>query len=137
DDVTLCRAQRGDQHACRQLVATYEGRVFALIDRMLGRARQGTERRALVEDVAQESFLRVFRALDSFSPAGPARLSTWILTVATRLALDELGRRRPMTEPLEEATNRAAPARADERAERLALGRAIERAVAQLPVDFQ
>lgn len=40
----------------------------------------------------QETFLRVYRALPSFSLDGPARLSTWILTLATRLALNALRR---------------------------------------------
>src|SRR5215831_16089459 len=87
DDLTLARAQRGDEPACRTLVERYQRPVFALLGRMCGHAR--------VEDLAQETFLRVFRALPRFDRSGPARLSTWILTVATRLALDEL-RRRPL-----------------------------------------
>jgi RNA polymerase sigma-70 factor (ECF subfamily) len=127
DQVTLARAQRGEEGACRALVERYQGPVFALLSRMLGGAR-----RELREDLAQETFLRVFRALAGFSHAGSARLSTWILTIATRLALDELRRRPPATEPLELATRAAAPGRTDEQAERRALGAALQRAVAAL-----
>jgi RNA polymerase sigma-70 factor (ECF subfamily) len=87
DQVTLARARRGDPSAFAALVALYQRRVFALCGRMLtGRPP------AAVEDVAQEVFLRVFRGLRDFDPAGPARLSTWILTVATRACLNVLRR---------------------------------------------
>src|SRR4051812_49404701 len=88
DELTLKRAQRGEPAACRRLVETYQRAVFAILSRML--SPRG--RRARVEDLAQETFLRVFRALPQFSPGGPARLSSWILTIATRLALDELAK---------------------------------------------
>src|SRR5262245_42484489 len=93
DQVTLARAQRGDEGACRTLVVTYQRPVFALLSRILRRN---------VDDLAQETFLRVFRALPRFRPAGPARLSTWILTIATRLAIDELRAARVWV-PLDEA----------------------------------
>src|SRR5260221_14313014 len=67
DELTLARAQRGDEAAARALVERYQRRVFALLSRMLG------GQRALVEDLAQETFLRVFRALPGFTAAGPAR----------------------------------------------------------------
>ena len=73
------------------LVAHHQGAVFALISRILGR-RRGS---AAHQDLAQETFLRVFRALPTFERRGPARLSTWILTIASRLAISEL-RRRPV-----------------------------------------
>jgi len=131
DDLTLARAQRGERAACHALVARYQRRVFALLSRMVG--RRG---RPLVEDLAQETFLRVFRALGGFSAAGPARLSTWILTIAMRLALDELGRRRPEEAPLGLELIDSAE-RADAAAEARAVGRAIERAVRALGPEFQ
>ena len=83
-------AAAGDDEACRALVELYQARVFALASRMLvGRGR------ATVEDVAQDTFLHVFRRLAAFDVAGPARLSTWILTIAARRAIDELRRARP------------------------------------------
>ncbi|MGE3547821.1 MAG: sigma factor, partial [Kofleriaceae bacterium] len=84
DAVTLRRAVTGDDAACRALVELYQTRVFALVSRMLpGRGR------ATVEDAAQETFLQVFRQLARFDPKGSARLSTWILTIAARRAIDE------------------------------------------------
>src|SRR5450432_2803346 len=62
----------------------YQDRVFALIWRMmLGR---GTDR---THDLAQETFVRVLRGIPQFDPRGAAKLSTWILTIATRVVLNE------------------------------------------------
>ena len=130
DELTLVRAQRGEDAACRQLVTTYQRRVFALLGRML--APSG--RAALVEDLAQETFLRTFRALAAFDRAGPARLSTWLLTIATRLALDELKRVVPRLVPID-ALARGVPsagAPTSAEADRRALSGALARAVAEL-----
>ncbi|HET7501987.1 MAG TPA: sigma-70 family RNA polymerase sigma factor [Kofleriaceae bacterium] len=124
DQLTLRRAQRGDEQAWRTLIARFQHPVHALIWRLLaGRARHR------VEDLAQETFVRVLRALPEFDLAGPATLSTWILTIATRLALNEL--RRPeaaaiVAEPL-------ARERTDQPTERQRLAAAIAACVAELP----
>jgi RNA polymerase sigma-70 factor, ECF subfamily len=83
DDLTLTRAQQGDASAFQVLVETYQGAVFALLWRFFG-----VGHRDVVEDVAQDSFLGVYRSLARFRPDGAARLSTWILTIATRTALN-------------------------------------------------
>lgn len=90
DELTLRRAQRGDEPACRELVVHYQGIVFRFLSRTLG-----SHDRARVEDVAQETFLSVFRSLPKFAPMGPARLSTWILTIASRRAVDAMRRSEP------------------------------------------
>src|SRR5262245_52508694 len=77
----LARCRERDPAALRAFVERYQRPVFALLSRMLGRVPE-------VEDLAQETFLRAFRALPSFDPHGTARPSTWLLTIATRLALD-------------------------------------------------
>jgi RNA polymerase sigma-70 factor (ECF subfamily) len=84
DDLTLARARGGEQAAQAALIQRYQRPVFALLWRMVG------PQQALVEDLAQETFLRVLRALPGFDPSGGARLITWILTISTRLALDHL-----------------------------------------------
>jgi RNA polymerase sigma-70 factor (ECF subfamily) len=122
DELTLARAQRGEAAACRALVERYQRPVFALVGRMVGRGR--------VEDLAQETFLRVFAALPRFDRSGPARLSTWILTIATRLAVDELRRRPLRTVEIDDRLPGAS--RTDEAAERRALRAALGRAIAEL-----
>ena len=85
DELTLRRAQRGDDRAWRALIERYQAPVHALIWRLLaGRSRHR------VEDLVQETFVRVLRALPNWDLAGPASLQTWILTIATRLTLNEL-----------------------------------------------
>ncbi|MGE0546646.1 MAG: RNA polymerase sigma factor [Kofleriaceae bacterium] len=130
DAATLRRAAAGDDAACRTLVELYQARVFALVSRML--ARRG---RATVEDAAQETFLQVFRQLAKFDPKGSARLSTWILTIAARRAIDELRRQRPMlvAEPEQIELDR----RGDERAIRRELAQAIEGALRDLSPELR
>jgi RNA polymerase sigma-70 factor (ECF subfamily) len=77
----LSRCQAGEPAALRAFVECYQRAVFALLSRTLGRHSD-------VEDLAQETFIRAIRALPTFHPDGAARLSTWLLTIATRLALD-------------------------------------------------
>lgn len=127
DELTLVRAQRGDDAACRAFVARYERAVFGLIGRLLGpRAR-----RDMIEDLAQDTFLRAFVALPRFDRAGAAKLSTWLLTIATRRALDELRKAAPPLVPLDEALALGGPApRADQtiddRRRALCVARAVE-----------
>ncbi len=84
DELTLARAQRGDRDATHALIVMYQDRVYALVARLLHRQRHA------VEDTAQDVFLKVLRALERFDRNGAARLSTWILTIATRTCLDLL-----------------------------------------------
>jgi RNA polymerase sigma-70 factor (ECF subfamily) len=124
DELTLRRAQRGDERAWRDLVELYQRPVHALIWRLLvGRARHR------VPDLTQETFVRVLRALPKFDPAGTASLSTWILTIATRLTLNEM--RKPEADGL--AVEPTARERTDADAERRRLGAAIALGVAELP----
>lgn len=129
DEITLRRAATGDRAASRVLVERYQHRVFALASRMLSRAPVAT-----VEDIAQDTFLQVFRRLGGFDPGGPARLSTWILTIAARRAIDELRKQRPA---LIAAPERAGGQRADERANRREVIEAIEAALADLSPELR
>jgi RNA polymerase sigma-70 factor, ECF subfamily len=88
DELTLRRAQRKDHAAFRALVEIYHRRVFGLLWRMT----EHTLGQAHVEELTQETFLKVYQSLEGFTHTGPARLSSWILTIASRLALNELRR---------------------------------------------
>jgi RNA polymerase sigma-70 factor (ECF subfamily) len=132
DEVTLRRAQNSDDSACRALVVRYQRPVFALLFRMLGPGRG-----SMAEDLAQETFLEVFRSLRKFSPLGPARLSSWILTIASRRAIDELRKRPVATEPIELGRNIVGDQRADEAAVRRAVAGAIQSAVAELSPEYR
>ena len=124
DELTLKRAQRGDQRAWRDLIARYEQPVHALIWRLLaGRARHRAP------DLTQETFVRVLRALPRFELAGPASLQTWIFTIATRLTLNDM--RRPDAVALD--VEPPGMDRADANAERARLGAAIAAGMSALP----
>lgn len=84
DDVALVqRCLAGDEMALRAFTAKYQNLVFSLRLRMLGHREDA-------EDVAQESFLRVFRALDRWDPDRP--MKPWLLTIVAnrcRTALEK------------------------------------------------
>lgn len=124
DELTVRGAQRGDERAWRELVVRYQQQVYGLIWRLLAGRSQHR-----VEDLVQETFVRVLRALPGFDLSGPATLSTWMLTIATRLALNEL--RRPEHSHLE--VEPEGDERTDAAAERERLGKAIAAGVAALP----
>jgi RNA polymerase sigma-70 factor (ECF subfamily) len=129
DELTLKRAQRGEPEALKAFVVAHQRAVFGLLSRMLGRAHR-------VEDLAQETFLRAIKALPHFrsqQAGGTARLSTWVLTIATRLALDELRARKH--EPLPAVL--PDPRRTDESIERKAIARRIEEALDELGPQFR
>lgn len=68
------------------LLPRYRNKVFRLCFSML-------QQRAWAEDVSQDVFLRIWRALPGF--AGQSSLSTWIYAIARNACLSELRKRRP------------------------------------------
>jgi RNA polymerase sigma-70 factor (ECF subfamily) len=98
----LERLKRRDEAAFNTLVALHQGPVYRLLARMLGDPAEA-------EDVAQEVFVTVFKALDGFR--GESKLSTWIHRIATNHARNRLkyhGRRkRGVLRPIEEGTQQA------------------------------
>jgi RNA polymerase sigma-70 factor (ECF subfamily) len=133
DAAILARCKAQDPMAFRAFVVRYERAVFALLSRMLGRGPH-------VEDLAQETFLRAYRAFPTFEVDLAARPSTWLLTIATRLALDAKKRKAVPVVPLD-APGAEAPAfpQASPEAQlsHAELGRAIERAAAELSDDHR
>lgn len=81
------RLKRQDEVAFNELVRLYQGRIFRLTFRMLGDRQEA-------EDLAQEVFITVFKAIGSFR--GDSKLSTWLYRVATnhcKNRIKYLGRR--------------------------------------------
>ena len=75
------RLKARDERAFNELVEAYEYRVFRLVHRMLGRRDEA-------EDMAQEVFVQVFKAIGQFR--GDAKLSTWIYRIATNLCKNRI-----------------------------------------------
>jgi RNA polymerase sigma-70 factor (ECF subfamily) len=77
----LERLQRRDEGAFNQLVRLHQGAVYRQLLRVLGDAAEA-------EDVAQEVFVTVFKAIETFR--GESRLSTWIHRIAQNHARNRL-----------------------------------------------
>ena len=117
------RCRLGNPLAIQAFVQHHQQLVFSFLYRLLGH-------QSVVEDLAQEVFVRSLRALPRFDILGPARVSTWLLTIASRLALDERRRtpRKSMSlalEPPSVADNNGP----EEQHQRRELGRALTNAV--------
>ena len=93
DGELVRRAGLGEAAAVQALVARKLGRVLSLAERLLGDAFEA-------EDVAQETFLRVWRIAPRWRP-GAAKFDTWLHRVTLNLCFDRLRRRRerPVAEP--------------------------------------
>jgi RNA polymerase sigma-70 factor (ECF subfamily) len=79
------RCLAGDEKAYRELIEMYQGRVYALALRMVRRAEDA-------QDVTQETFIRMFRALDRYDVQRP--FAAWLMSIASRLSIDTLRRRK-------------------------------------------
>ena len=77
------QALRGDQTAYREIYQIYEKAVR-------GRVSGYFKWKADIDDVTMESFQKAFAALPAFDTTREFR--PWLLTIATRTALDHLGR---------------------------------------------
>jgi RNA polymerase sigma-70 factor (ECF subfamily) len=91
DQQLVERAQRGDKQAFGLLVTKYERKLWRLLSRFI---RDPAE----VEDVAQESFIKAYRALPSFR--GDSAFYTWLYRIGINTAknyLVAMGRRAPTT----------------------------------------
>ncbi|HEY6511962.1 MAG TPA: RNA polymerase sigma factor RpoE [Burkholderiaceae bacterium] len=103
DRALVERAQAGDSRAFEMLVVKYQRRIERLISRMVRDVD-------LVHDVAQESFIRAYRALPQFR--GDSAFYTWLYRIAVNTAkktLVELKR-----DPVSTESARARPGEDDE-----------------------
>lgn len=143
DEALVAKASGGDPAAFDVLVTRYQAKVYSLAVRM-GAASD-------CEDVLQETFLQVFRRLDSFR--GEARFSTWLYRIAVNQVLQERrsSAQRRRVASLEEHlpqfddTGRLSPweadygraARAEELLERKELAEKMREAVDRLPDSYR
>lgn len=82
-------AQQGDQEASRRIIEDLHQPILAFAYRMLG-----PNYRAELEDIAQEIFLRLFRALDRFDTERGVKFTTWVFTFVRNYCLDLMKKRR-------------------------------------------
>lgn len=135
-------ARTGSEKAYRELLDRYQRPVFSLIYRMM-------RDRELAEDLAQETFVKVFNNLEKYNPK--YKFSSWIFKIASNLAIDNLRKKEPKTVSLdgsryartddEVAASRISVASEDEDPEQLLLakelGAEIESAIGSLRAEYR
>ncbi|KPJ52610.1 hypothetical protein AMJ39_07445 [candidate division TA06 bacterium DG_24] len=138
-DAELVNAARGgDEQAIRDLLGRYRTAVFNLAFRILRNEEDAT-------DAAQETFIRVFRALDRFDER--QRFKPWILRIASNYCIDQIRKRDWRTvsfdTPIETEDGTlemelAGPGpQPDEVLERKEQRMVIEQAIDSLPPDYR
>ena len=133
------RVQRGDKQAFDLLVAKYQRKLFRLLSRLV---RDQSE----IEDVAQEAFIKAYRALPNFR--GESAFYTWLYRIAINTAKNYMvaqGRRAPtQTEAdIEDAENfeDGESLRTEDTPDRMLLSKqvaeAVNRAIERLPEELR
>jgi RNA polymerase sigma-70 factor (ECF subfamily) len=139
DRLLVERVQRGDKRAFELLVAKYQRKIFRLLSRLI---RDPAE----IEDVAQEAFIKAYRALPNFR--GESAFYTWLYRIAINTAKNHLvaqGRRAPTStetavdeaESFEEADELRDVNTPDAMLLSKQVGAAVNRAIDRLPEDLR
>ena len=133
DAQLMLRVKEGDAASFALLLERHRAAAIHFLYRMV-------QNQAVAEELAQEAFLRVYRARATYEPT--AKFTTWLFRIATHLALNSLRdrRSRKLHESLDEVAEQAASRQiADRRPtiEQTLLDRArleeVRRAIAALP----
>jgi len=138
DEELAVEASRGSEAAFRELVERFQRPVYSLIYRIVRRPESA-------EDLAQETFVKTWKALARFDPT--RKFSSWLFKIAHNSALDELRRSGEEPLPLEPQVEEGEAPRslpADPKAENplirvtsRAAGRALEQAIAELRPQYR
>ncbi len=134
DEELVARSRGGDLDSFNQLVLRWERPIYALAYRVIGREEDA-------RDVAQETFLRAFRALGGFK--GQAKFSSWLYRITLNLCRDWIRRERrtpiaqaPEGMDLVELAAESTPAESiEDVVSRRELGRAVAKAMSVLPEE--
>ena len=127
DDTLMARTAGGEEAAFRLLVLRWEGQVKAFLIHMLGSVEEA-------EDLAQDTFVQVFRKAGSYRPEG--KFQSWLFRVAGNRARSRLRRKKILgwvrfNPDLHD--RRGGGNRPDEDLEQAQLSRAIQTALDRLP----
>ena len=142
DHDLVALAASGSEKAYRELLDRYQRPVFSLIYRMVRDREQA-------EDLAQETFVKVFNHIESFNPK--YKFSSWIFKIASNLTIDALRKKDLKTVSLDGSRNAETPDEVDatritvesrdenpeEFLEAKELGEEIERAIGQLRPEYR
>jgi RNA polymerase sigma-70 factor (ECF subfamily) len=133
------RVQRGDKRAFDLLVSKYQRKLFRLLSRLI-------RDQAEIEDVAQEAFIKAYRALPNFR--GESAFYTWLYRIAINTAKNYLvaqGRRAPTQTETEiadaENFDDGESLRTEDTPDRMLLSKqvaeAVNRAIERLPQELR
>lgn len=100
DEQLACKAQAGCSSCFAELVGRHERRLLAFLFRRIGSLGEA-------EDLLQDTFVRAWRSLDRYDPRW--RVTTWLYTIAARLAASHY--RRARTRPQADADLSSAASR--------------------------
>jgi RNA polymerase sigma-70 factor (ECF subfamily) len=139
DQQLVERVQRGDKGAFDLLVSKYQRKILRLLSRLI-------RDQAEVEDVAQEAFIKAYRALPNFR--GDSAFYTWLYRIAINTAKNHLvsqGRRAPTTtevdieeaETFDDGEHLRDLNTPDSMLLTKQVGEAVNRAIDQLPEDLR
>ncbi len=139
DQQLVERVQRGDKAAFDLLVVKYQRKIFRLLSRLI---RDSAE----IEDVAQEAFVKAYRALPNFR--GDSAFYTWLYRIAINTAKNYLvsqGRRAPTStaadvedaETFDDGDHLRDLNTPDSMLVTKQVGEAVNRAIDQLPEDLR
>jgi RNA polymerase sigma-70 factor, ECF subfamily len=139
DQQLVERVQRGDKAAFDLLVVKYQRKIFRLLSRLI---RDTAE----IEDVAQEAFVKAYRALPNFR--GDSAFYTWLYRIAINTAKNYLvsqGRRAPTStqsdvedaETFDDGDHLRDLNTPDSMLVTKQVGEAVNRAIDQLPEDLR
>lgn len=139
DQQLVARAQAGDQSAFELLVIKYQRRLVRLLSRMLKNTEEA-------EDVAQEAFIKAYRALPSFR--GESAFYTWLYRIATNAAKNHIAANAKHAvniddwqsdegEPLEAAASIRDPNTPENHMMSQQLAQTVENALTLLPEDLR
>ena len=139
DQQLVERVQRGDKAAFDLLVIKYQRKIFRLLSRLI---RDSAE----IEDVAQEAFVKAYRALPNFR--GDSAFYTWLYRIAINTAKNYLvsqGRRAPTStaadvedaETFDDGDHLRDLNTPDSMLVTKQVGEAVNRAIDQLPEDLR
>ncbi|RMG94629.1 MAG: sigma-70 family RNA polymerase sigma factor [Deltaproteobacteria bacterium] len=129
DMALVARAQQdADKEAFAELVRRHHGRIRNMLLRLCGGDA------ALADDLAQDVFLRAYRALPRFERR--AEFGTWLYRIAYNVFLNHTTRTRRF-DALGEHVERGRPAPASDEPDGGDVRRDVERAIAELPVHYR
>jgi RNA polymerase sigma-70 factor (ECF subfamily) len=123
----MLRFKGGDEAAFEELVRKHTRSVLNIVERYLADRSQA-------EDVAQDVFVKVYKARVKYEPA--AKFTTWLFRITVNHCLNELRSRRsqPVGQaPMEELVEHPSPENPDDRMNSAELKSAVREALDSLP----